>query len=288
MNMKTERDSNIELLRIVSILLVLLSHCISHSDANSGLLLNPENSITFNHIFAVLAGTWGRLAVEVFIFISAYYMVDKEGGFRSKKIVKIGVQAWFWCVVLMCLVYGLRLREVSVTDVIKEILTPAYPQYWFITNYILFYLLVPFLQVLVNKLKLHQLKCLVILLTCMIACFRMAESVSNLVYFGYLFIVAAFLKRDEGWFERKRKFLLPAAFVMSICLKIIIYDFDLFTGRKLPGVALSGIQMVSGFVTSIMAISLFYMFKCRKGRFLVRGGGDKTFITSYPGGLYYT
>lgn len=269
--MKAKRNPNIELLRIVSILLVLLSHCISHSNANSGLLLNPEHTITFNHIFSVFAGTWGRLAVEVFIFISAYYMVDKEGGFRSKKIIKIGVQAWFWCIVIMCFVYGFRLREVSMTDVIKEFLTPAYPQYWFITNYILFYLLVPFLQLLVNKLKLRQLKCLVVLLTCMIACFRMAESVSNLVYFGYLFIVAAFLKRDEGWFERKRKIILPIMFIMSVCLKFMIYDFDLFTGRELPGAILSGIEMLSGFVTSIMAISLFYNFKCWKCRFITGG-----------------
>lgn len=268
--MKAKRNPNIELLRIFSIVLVLLSHCISHSDANSGLLLNPEHTITFNHIFAVLTGTWGRLAVEVFVFISAYYMADKESGFRSKKIIKIGAQTWFWCVMIMCLVYGFYLREVLMSIIIKELLTPAYPQYWFITNYILFYLLMPFLQHLVSKLKFHHLKCLVVLLTCMIACFRMAESVSNLVYFGYLFIVAAFLKRDEGWLERKRKIILPIMFIMSVCFKFMIYDFDLLTGRELPGAVLSGIEVLSGFVTSIMAIALFYIFKCHDDRFLVR------------------
>ena len=269
--MNAKRDSNIELLRIVSILLVLCSHCISHSNENSGLLLNPDYNITLNHIFCVLIGTWGRLAVEIFVFISAYYMVDKEGGFRSKKVVKIGLQTWFYCIVIMCFVYGFHLRKVSITDIEKEILTPAYPQYWFITNYILFYLLMPFLQIFVNKLKHSQLKCLVFILTCIIGCFRMTEGVSNLVYFGYIFLIAALLKRSNGWFERKSKLILPVAFILSICLKIAIYDFDLLTGNGLTAVTLSGLQMLSGFVTTIMAAALFYIFKCLNGRYFETG-----------------
>lgn len=270
--MSTKRDSNIELLRIVSILLVLCSHCISHSNGNSGLLLHPDSNLTWNHFLSVLVGTWGRLAVEIFVFISAYYMVDKKGGFRSKKVLKIGAQTWFYCVIIMCFVYGFHLRRVSITDIAKELLTPAYPQYWFITNYILFYLLMPFLQIFVNNLKISQLKCLVIILTCIIGCFRMTEGVSNLVYFGYLFIIAALLKRSGEWFEKRRKIILPIAFLLSICLKIVIYDFDLLTGGKLPAAAISGLEMLSGFITSIMAIALFYVFKCLNGHFLSMEG----------------
>lgn len=265
--MNAKRDFNIELLRMICMLLVVSSHCILHGDNNSGILLNPEY-FTFNHFFCILVGTWGRLAVEVFVFISAYYMVDKTNGFRSKKVIKIGLQTWIYCIIITGIIYGFHLRPFSATDIIKEIMTPAFPQYWFITNYILFYMLVPFLQNLVGNLTIRQLRCLVICLTGIIMCIRVAESVSNLVYFGYLFIVAALLKRDEDWFDNHRKIIAGISFIFNILLKLVVYDSDLLIGHELSNGILNILQMLLGSVTSILAISLFFIFKSLKSQHL--------------------
>lgn len=200
---KHKRDINIELLRIISMLLIVAQHCISHADSNSGLLLRPD-SVSVNHLFSVLVGTWGRLSVEIFVFISAYYMLRMSNGFHSKKILKLGIQVWISCIVIAGAVYGLHLREFSLTNLAKELLTPAYPQYWFVTNYLLFYMLVPFLKIFVDNISDKQLKLCVLLLTIIIAAFRLSEGVSNLVYFCYLFLLAGML-REGNWFECRRK-----------------------------------------------------------------------------------
>jgi len=79
--MKNEsvRKSNIELLRIVSMFMILTHHYVVNSGIMEGF---GAGSTSINYIFLALFGMWGKTGINIFIMISGYFMC------RSKLTVK--------------------------------------------------------------------------------------------------------------------------------------------------------------------------------------------------------
>lgn len=71
-----ERQSNLELLRILCALFVLAFHLISQSDA-----LGDLNTQNFTFSFFFHAG--GRMACNVFVMIGAYFLTQKHVSFKQ-------------------------------------------------------------------------------------------------------------------------------------------------------------------------------------------------------------
>lgn len=73
---KQTRNSNIEFLRILSMLLIIAFHA-----TRNGFLSLTQPVIVY--ISAVVLGSWGILGVDLFLMISAWFYVNKASG--SKK-----------------------------------------------------------------------------------------------------------------------------------------------------------------------------------------------------------
>ena len=87
--MPTQRQSNIELLRIFAILMVVMGHFIRQSG-----LLESETGI--NSTVNVLFGSGGRIAVNVFLLIGSWFMVDST--FRPGKALRLYLETVFYCI----------------------------------------------------------------------------------------------------------------------------------------------------------------------------------------------
>ena len=72
------RDSRIELLRIVSIILIILFHITLYS----GFSIVKDN-LSFNYILHVMLGIFGKVGVVLFVAITSWFYVDKKGGYNS-------------------------------------------------------------------------------------------------------------------------------------------------------------------------------------------------------------
>ena len=77
------RDSRIELLRIISSLMILSHHAIQHGGEGIYSFIHTHPSL--NQLYSVAIGSWGQLGVSVFIIITAWYSVDKMGGYSLEK-----------------------------------------------------------------------------------------------------------------------------------------------------------------------------------------------------------
>ena len=65
-----ERNSNIELLRILAMLFIIIHHLIYH---------NKLSSIhNFNHTSAMVLYSWAKIGVILFILISGYFAEDSN------------------------------------------------------------------------------------------------------------------------------------------------------------------------------------------------------------------
>ena len=78
------RDSGIELMRIVAMLLVVSSHLVSASGVSKFFdYSNPK----MNMLFLQLFGLWGKTAINAFVLITGYFMCTSQ--LTSRRFIKI-------------------------------------------------------------------------------------------------------------------------------------------------------------------------------------------------------
>ena len=106
---KTKRDSNIELLRIFCILLIIVHHIVVHGikPQLESTTLFPAgemfNNFVFHKrlIFMVFGASFGKIANNIFILISGYFLCEKVDFNMGKQLKKLLTQVMFASVLLM-------------------------------------------------------------------------------------------------------------------------------------------------------------------------------------------
>lgn len=153
MNTK-KRQSNLELLRILSIFIIVLSHC----DDIFGLAELYSSSLGIYKVITDLLHIGGQIGVGCFLLISGYFMIEKT--ISAAKIMKIAGEVWFYTIGIWILWFFLCVLpgQVGIKELIKETIFSFFPllfcHYWFATTYILLMIFSPF----INKLLIAMSK----------------------------------------------------------------------------------------------------------------------------------
>ena len=132
-----KRQSNLELLRIVSMILIVAHHYSVHG----GFIL-PE--MNFNKAFIQVLSLGGKLGVDCFVLITGYFMIESK--FRLEKLVKLWAQIWFYSILFMAIFYGFGITEFNFDTFIRNLMPITYSMYWFATTYLVLYILTLFLN----------------------------------------------------------------------------------------------------------------------------------------------
>ncbi len=96
-----QRNSNIEMLRIIEMFMIVAHHCSIHGLGRSE-VLSLKNQIALD-----LLGGWGKLGVVLFVLISGYYLCEKV--INKDKILAICRQVWVYSF-LLAVVSKIKLR----------------------------------------------------------------------------------------------------------------------------------------------------------------------------------
>lgn len=249
----TDRQSNFELLRIVAMFMIVFYHCTLHQLDEAWEILQVV-PFSINYIWTVLIGSWGAVANMIFVIISSWFLVDKEG-MHVNKLIMLAFQAWLVSVVITIVVMVFRLETVSFSIIIKEILTPIYHQYGFLLSYLIFYMLVPFGQHFVQHISYAALKRLCIILTLVMPVYALIfnETAGGFAVFIYLFLMTAYQKKTEDNFlEKYRWWFFVFSFGSLVGLLIVI--------KVIKGIAYTEL-FNNNILIVIMAFSVFYIFK---------------------------
>ena len=82
-----KRNTNIEILRIISMYLIILGHSIGHSHLNA--CHNSANALIINAIKIITIP-----ATNIFVLISSYFLIDSH--FKIKRICSLWLQVLFF------------------------------------------------------------------------------------------------------------------------------------------------------------------------------------------------
>lgn len=155
MKQKCERNSSIELLRIIAIMGVIILHY-NNSTSGGGFRYVKEGSI--NQYFLFLTENLFIGAVDLFILISAYFLCTTKER-RLIKVVELNVQVIIFRIagyILSSIISGNTLS-------IKALAVFALPVNYFVILYSVLYIVSPYINVLIENISKKDLKKLIII-----------------------------------------------------------------------------------------------------------------------------
>lgn len=249
----TSRDSNIELLRIVCMLFILIHHFIVHA-IYPGLAIRNGNLDNYR-IACIIINGFAYVGVNCFILISGYYGIK----FKFRSLFNL------YCI---CVFYSLLITLIkgSLTDLqfgkslLYTVFLPfSHSSWWFIKCYVALYLISPILNKAAQGLSNKEYIFSIILLTVLNIYFGYYWHLHNidgynLIQFIYVYLLGAFLNKFPiPQLNKKRSMLLYLA-----CVSFWSFFTVLSVKWKVPHWV--AFQYNNPFVL-LAAIGLFCFFK---------------------------
>lgn len=196
--MQKERNVGLDLLRIVSMLMIVTLHYLD----KGGALWQTERN-TFLWYFIWLLRALCLVSVNCYVLISAYFLTSSKE-IKLIKIVELLTEMWTYSIGILFIFFLVGV-PISVSDIIYACFPFITKRYWFINTYILMYLLHPFLNKIIWNINKKEFKRLLIIL---IMFFSFEQSILPLpemtldatggygiLWFVVLYFTAAYIKR---------------------------------------------------------------------------------------------
>lgn len=214
--MKSARDSLLELYRII-VMLAIVAH---HYVVNSGVLSVVSESHDPNVMFLRCFGGWGKIGINCFVLITGYFMCTSQ--ITLKKFLKLYLEIVFYSIVLNA-VFVLTGYEplttrmmVSTFFPIAEITTDC-----FIGAFLVFFLTIPFLNVLVTHMDRRQHGLLIALLVIVFSILPFIPSFvfayNHVEWFAILYIISSYLRKYPSRITENRKLWALISIAAVIC-----------------------------------------------------------------------
>ncbi len=162
-NINKPRNANMDILRIVSMLLIVFLHSIDHSG-----VLEAAIPGTAMYYYVYFGYYLAQICVNCFVLLSGYFMI--ESSFRPSKLVNLWLEVVFYSVVIRVIFILTGQQSFSVTSLISCFVPVITGRYWFITIYFGLYLISPFLNVAIKAMSKKQFTALNVVLFLIMSC----------------------------------------------------------------------------------------------------------------------
>lgn len=248
--MSSTRDSNLESLRIVSMLLIVGSHYAYHGDWPSVAALSA------GHLFLQFL-TLGNIGLNCFVLITGHFLVDSK--FKARSVLRVAGAAAFYLVALLLISRAVDPRGQLVATPVA-ILKTINSSYWFVKTYIGLYFLAPFLNILVHAIDRRSYRRLLVVLLVTLSVIPTLLPVqfvfSELAWFVFLYLLAGYLKQGDftSVFSPPRLVTVFAASLAFIWVSMVGFSALGIGGL---GLYFAGLQTVPVLVCSVTLFLLF-------------------------------
>lgn len=217
-----ERNLNFELLRIVAMFMVVLLHVNLMGGVLRGVNYNenPSGFLVSNFLEYLCI-----IAVNLYVMISGYYLSASAHPFKMAKLLHLVLVTLFWSWLLgavACVFLGASIKEFVLTGLLPVLGR----NYWFVTDYVVMYLLSPFYNRLLASINQKQHGYLICLLgfffSLVIGVFDPIQLVGgySLYWFTLLYILAAYIRKYPVSIKRRSYALV---WILVLLLQIFAY-----------------------------------------------------------------
>ncbi|MFR1308328.1 MAG: acyltransferase family protein [Gallintestinimicrobium sp.] len=219
------RHAGFELLRILSMMMIVLMHGIGHGGL--GTTAAPG---TFPYFIYWLLFMLGRVSTNCFVMLTGYFMWQSKT--KVSRLFRIEMQVLFYS--LLTFVIGLFVNSVSLSagTLLRAVFPTTSCVYWFCSCYFILYLAIPLLNKIIASLTRAQYRFMLIVLFLLFSlwstvCFwsgmARVENGYSYVWFFVLYFTAAYLS------------IYQVRMSSALCLSLyFVFSCSLFWCGSLP------------------------------------------------------
>ena len=255
MNTIKERDSNFELCRLVCMLYIVIYHLIIHV---------PE--VYENTIWGRPLRTLCHIGVVVFVMISGYYGIRR----KWSRLVELALSVSFYNALGIIIAVMLFNEPFEVRSLITVFFPVTNGGYWFITSYVVLYLIAPYINIVLENLEKRDFLIYLTVLA-LIVCY--GGGIFNCFIADGRGIIAFVLSYSIGTFVRKfckpyTSFLTKGRIplLLYICVFVLVFCCIAFLPTMLSKAVnylCFGYNEIGLFIMSVLFFLMFQNFKLK-------------------------
>lgn len=191
---KRIRNANVEILRIIAMLMVITLHVSNKGMGEMTLWSGP-------YFLKWIMNGFCFCAVDIFFFISAYYLYDRK--FQWSRIIRLWLEVLFYAVGILLVCNICQIVPFNITLLVKACVPIAFHEYGFVTGYFGMCFMAPTMTMILERLNQREHAVLIIILLFLASIYPMCTGwqiiffkESNLFGLALLiFCIAAYVRR---------------------------------------------------------------------------------------------
>ena len=261
-----QRDSNLELFRII----VMLSIVAHHYVLNSGIWeVLRTNELSTSSWFYYIFGMWGKAGINCFVLITGWFMCTSR--ITLKKFLKLLLEIEFYKVAIG-VIFLLTGKEALTLKWLTGLLPVIRIRNNFTSSFLVFFLFIPFLNILVRNMTRRQHLSLIALLfffyTILSTVPVFSVTMNYVSWFCALYIYSSFMRLYDFPLKENNKawlILSLACILVSIVSVIAIRYYPI---RLDPYWLVRDCNKLLALVTGICTFNYFRTLKIPYNRFI--------------------
>ena len=256
-------------------LLIVAHHYVVNSgltSAESPLLDNPTSA---NSLFLLLFGAWGKIGINCFVMITGYFMCKSE--ITATKFVKLLFEVMFYQIVIGVIFMISGYQQFTWIDVATLFIPVTQIGGNFTSCYLVFFLFIPFLNILIRNLNEKQHIYLLLLCSLTYILFGTIKGgpfkvIMNYVsWFSVLYIIASYIRLyPKKWFTNNR--ICGIGLIITVVLSVSSVIVCAFAGNKfgkfLPFYFVTDSNTLLAVLVGVFAFLFFKNLKLKYNRFI--------------------
>lgn len=220
-----KRQQNFELLRIIAMFMIVISHVSTHH-----ILANEVEVSGFNELLLTILRSLIFICVNIYILITGYFSIHSTK-LKFRKLVNIALLPGFISAILLIILMLFGVVDFNIWAIIAKIPSVLIGEYWFISNYFALYMFIPILNKifhLLSKRDLQQLLLLTFLVGSVWSSFLNSDNIIgfnsgfSLIFFMFLYYVGGYIRiYGAFWKDFSRKTYLYAYLGLGLVTGIL-------------------------------------------------------------------
>lgn len=262
---KKIRESGLELLKIICIVLIILHHYSVH-----GGYKYTVDTLNKKIIFIQILSLYGKVACSIFALSTGYFMIKSKASLKEniKKALMINIEMFFYSAIILGIFYYKKIGKIDKITIKQSLISLIWGN-WYIVAYTMLLLLIPYLNKMIKTLSKSQHRGLIILMLiiwCVIPTITDFKwKFSDIDFFIVMYVIGGYIRLyevDKMKYANKWNLIIVISSALLLVLSVFYFDNK---GIKLHdnNIIKNATKMknINSIYSVILAISSFLLFK---------------------------
>lgn len=235
-------------------------------------MVTIENVLSPNSIFLLLFGWGGKTGINCFVIITGYFMCKSH--ITLKKFLKLLLEVMFYRFLIYTIFLLSGYSVFSFKEFIKTIIPVTMLDTNFTSTYLVFYLFIPFLNILVNAMTKKQHILLISLLLVaytLLPTFFMSVTIGYVGWFMIIYLIGAYLRLYPDKYTQNRKICAAVAetsLILSWASVLCAAVFYKLAGIKMFYHFVADSNKIMALITGVSAFAFFKNISIKQSRII--------------------